>query len=176
MKGNLAFKLTFQPKVMLFPLLSFTENTSTPLITVSPPDDYSAPLCKLGQEITYYPAFVSWHVSEQLKGRGSCCESLPAPQQAVLTQEQSHPWFWGAPESPGIPVENPESRWQRSLAALPWTCHGHSHWYFPKNPWLCMEIFSLDLNLPCFLSSKIVAFTKTSSVFMWKEHGDVSRS
>lgn len=95
MKGNLAFKLTFHPKVMFFPLLSFTENIGTPLITVSPQMIILLRFANSAKKSSTYTAFVSLHISGHLKSRGSYSESLPALQPAVPTPGQSQPWLWG---------------------------------------------------------------------------------
>lgn len=168
MKGNLAFKLTFQPKVMFFPLLSFTENTGTPLITVSP---QMIILLHFANSAKKSPIIQLLCLSTSHR-RAEAAPLSPSLLPSRLSPLRGSPSL----DFGGIPVEIPDRRWRRFLAALPWTCHDHSHWYLTKNPGLCMEMFGLALYLECFLSSKIIAFTKTIGVFMWREHGDVSRS
>lgn len=115
MKENLGFICIFWPKGMAFSPLSFIGNIGTPLITISPEGDYSFPLCKRGQEISYYTVFASSRVPEHLKTvyrdggirvpwvpkRTRAGENnaslLPSCGHAITNQ-----WLWCFPKNPFV--------------------------------------------------------------------------
>lgn len=99
MKGNLAFKLIFQPKAMAFSPLSFTENISAPFITVSPQTIIILHFANLAKKSAVYTAFASSKLWEHRKSRASSSGSPAAPQPALPTRELR------GPGAPGVPPD-----------------------------------------------------------------------
>lgn len=130
-KGNLAFKLPSSPKWWFSPFTLIPWEHQHTFNYSFTPDDYSAPLCKLSQEITYCTALCLYTSHSSWRAEAAPLRLSLLPSLCPLRDSPS-------PDSGEIPVKNPDRSWQRFLAALPWTCHGHSHWDFHKNPWLCM--------------------------------------
>lgn len=168
-KGNLAFKLPSSPKWWFSPFTLIPWEHQHTFNYSFTPDDCSAPLCKLSQEITYctalclYTSHSSWRAEAALWGcpcSPACAHSGTVP---ALTLERS---LWkiqtGADSVSLLPSRG------HAMATVTGT--------FIKIHGFAWERFGLALNLDCFISSKIVAFTKTIGVFMWRERGDVSRS